>query len=54
MNTKLPCLKPAPRLDGQLCFAAYSTSLAMSKLYRKVAGMKNRLDELRASLREIL
>lgn len=25
----------APRLDDQLCFALYSTSLAMSKVYRK-------------------
>jgi DNA-binding MarR family transcriptional regulator len=25
-----------PRLDGQLCFALYSTSLAMSKVYRKL------------------
>jgi hypothetical protein len=25
-----------PQLDGQLCFALYSTSLAMSKLYRKL------------------
>ncbi|MBA5607939.1 MarR family transcriptional regulator [Duganella sp. FT3S] len=25
-----------PKLDGQLCFALYSTSLAMSKLYRKL------------------
>lgn len=29
-----PCA--TPRLDGQLCFALYSTSLAMSKLYRKL------------------
>ena len=29
-----------PKLDGQLCFSLYSTSLAMSKLYRKMlAGM---------------
>ncbi len=27
-----------PKLDGQLCFALYSTSLAMSKLYRKLLG----------------
>ena len=35
MNQKLP---PAavPQLDQQLCFALYSTSLAMSKLYRKL------------------
>ena len=26
----------APRLDNQLCFALYSTSLAMSKVYRKL------------------
>lgn len=26
----------APRLDDQLCFALYSTSLAMSKVYRKL------------------
>jgi MarR family transcriptional regulator, organic hydroperoxide resistance regulator len=26
----------APRLDAQLCFALYSTSLAMSKAYRKL------------------
>ncbi|UOD32075.1 MarR family transcriptional regulator [Massilia violaceinigra] len=25
-----------PQLDGQLCFSLYSTSLAMSKLYRKL------------------
>ncbi|HWW69960.1 MAG TPA: MarR family transcriptional regulator [Duganella sp.] len=25
-----------PQLDGQLCFALYSTSLAMSKIYRKL------------------
>jgi DNA-binding MarR family transcriptional regulator len=29
-------LKQVPRLDAQLCFALYSTSLAMSKLYRKL------------------
>ncbi|WP_082551768.1 MarR family winged helix-turn-helix transcriptional regulator [Massilia sp. Root351] len=28
--------RPVPRLDGQLCFALYSTSLAMNKLYRKL------------------
>jgi DNA-binding MarR family transcriptional regulator len=27
-----------PQLDSQLCFALYSTSLAMSKLYRKLLG----------------
>ena len=26
----------APKLDNQLCFALYSTSLAMSKVYRKL------------------
>ncbi|MET0323315.1 MAG: MarR family transcriptional regulator, partial [Duganella sp.] len=26
----------APLLDSQLCFALYSTSLAMSKIYRKL------------------
>lgn len=35
MKTK--SAKPdAPRLDDQLCFALYSTSLAMSKVYRKL------------------
>lgn len=29
-------LHQVPRLDAQLCFALYSTSLAMSKLYRKL------------------
>lgn len=29
-------LHQVPRLDGQLCFALYSTSLAMNKLYRKL------------------
>jgi DNA-binding MarR family transcriptional regulator len=29
-------LRQVPRLDAQLCFALYSTSLAMSKLYRKL------------------
>ncbi len=27
-----------PKLDGQLCFALYSTSLAMGKVYRKLLG----------------
>ncbi|MYM38616.1 MarR family winged helix-turn-helix transcriptional regulator [Duganella qianjiadongensis] len=32
-----PTIPPAvPQLDQQLCFALYSTSLAMSKLYRKL------------------
>lgn len=35
MNT-IPPQPQTPRLDGQLCFALYSTSLAMSKVYRKV------------------
>lgn len=34
MDTQLPP-STAPRLDAQLCFALYSTSLAMSKVYRK-------------------
>jgi DNA-binding MarR family transcriptional regulator len=29
-------LHQVPRLDQQLCFALYSTSLAMNKLYRKL------------------
>ena len=29
-------LHQVPRLDGQLCFALYSTSLAMNKLFRKL------------------
>jgi DNA-binding MarR family transcriptional regulator len=40
MNTKkLPddtTSAQVPQLDGQLCFALYSTSLAMSKIYRKL------------------
>ena len=44
MDTKTPPAAAAatsapaavPQLDGQLCFALYSTSLAMSKLYRKL------------------
>lgn len=39
----IPCMKSksiktdtAPKLDNQLCFALYSTSLAMSKVYRKL------------------
>jgi DNA-binding MarR family transcriptional regulator len=34
MNT--PTHTAVPQLDAQLCFALYSTSLAMSKLYRKL------------------
>ncbi len=37
MDTKTtPPADQVPRLDGQLCFALYSTSLAMSKVYRKL------------------
>src|SRR5476651_672304 len=41
MDTKTPPAPSAaasavPQLDGQLCFALYSTSLAMTKLYRKL------------------
>jgi DNA-binding MarR family transcriptional regulator len=36
MNSPLPTPATAPRLDAQLCFALYSTSLAMSKAYRKL------------------
>src|SRR5471030_2573412 len=36
MNTKNSPLAQVPQLDGQLCFALYSTSLAMSKIYRKL------------------
>nr|WP_315395145.1 MarR family transcriptional regulator [uncultured Duganella sp.] len=41
MDTKTPLEAGAadaavPQLDGQLCFALYSTSLAMSKVYRKL------------------
>ena len=35
MNTKQSPTTPAPLLDQQLCFALYSTSLAMGKIYRK-------------------
>lgn len=30
-----PDIKPSQRLDDQLCFALYSSTLAMNKLYRK-------------------
>lgn len=36
METKTDIAKQVPKLDAQLCFALYSTSLAMSKLYRKL------------------
>ncbi|MCA1322799.1 MarR family winged helix-turn-helix transcriptional regulator [Herbaspirillum sp. alder98] len=36
MNSKTDKRKTAPQLDAQLCFALYSTSLSMSKLYRKL------------------
>jgi DNA-binding MarR family transcriptional regulator len=42
MDTKTTPTSPptspsaVPRLDGQLCFSLYSTSLAMSKIYRKL------------------
>ena len=36
MNRTPPPLPQVPKLDGQLCFALYSTSLAMSKTYRKL------------------
>lgn len=36
MDTKQTPQGDVPQLDAQLCFALYSTSLAMSKLYRKL------------------
>jgi DNA-binding MarR family transcriptional regulator len=36
MDTSTAPNDKTPRLDGQLCFALYSTSLAMSKVYRKL------------------
>ena len=36
MDTHTPPTSGVPQLDQQLCFALYSTSLAMSKLYRKL------------------
>jgi DNA-binding MarR family transcriptional regulator len=36
MDRKQPPTDDVPQLDDQLCFALYSTSLAMSKLYRKL------------------
>ncbi len=36
MDTKPGKPNETPQLDDQLCFALYSTSLAMTKLYRKL------------------
>ncbi|MCH8620438.1 MarR family transcriptional regulator [Undibacterium sp. TS12] len=36
MKTSNSKSAPAPQLGDQLCFALYSTSLAMNKLYRKL------------------
>ena len=36
MKTKSVKNADVPKLDNQLCFALYSTSLAMSKVYRKL------------------
>ncbi len=36
MDSKHTSDAAVPSLDGQLCFALYSTSLAMGKLYRKL------------------
>lgn len=36
MKSKTAKADLTPRLDNQLCFALYSTSLAMSKVYRKL------------------
>lgn len=36
MNSKQTPQTPVPLLDDQLCFALYSSSLAMGKLYRKL------------------
>lgn len=35
-TNKTTPLMQVPKLDGQLCFSLYSTSLAMNKLYRKL------------------
>jgi len=37
----LPAIGQVPRLDALLCFALYSTSLAMNKLYRKLLRRLN-------------
>jgi DNA-binding MarR family transcriptional regulator len=34
MKTKKALINPAMQLDNQLCFALYSTSLAMTKMYK--------------------
>lgn len=36
MDSKHTPASPTPLLDEQLCFSLYSTSLAMSKVYRKL------------------
>lgn len=36
--TKPPSIRDLQRLDHQLCFALYSSSLVMTKLYRPVLG----------------
>lgn len=36
MDTTTAPLKKVPQLDDQLCFALYSSSLAMGKIYRKL------------------
>jgi DNA-binding MarR family transcriptional regulator len=36
MESKSDKINQVPQLDDQLCFAMYSTSLAMTKLYRKL------------------
>lgn len=36
MDSKQPLTSQVPQLDEQLCFSLYSTSLAMSKVYRKL------------------
>lgn len=36
MDSNADKTKQAPQLDDQLCFALHSTSLAMTKLYRKL------------------
>lgn len=41
ISPDLPALGQVPRLDAQLCFALYSTSLAMNKLYRKLLRSLN-------------